>query len=294
MCSCSQVRKLEMGFIQLYDEEVLKLVQLNSALSWAVYHKIRRYAYIDKWNPDRSYWSFPSQKRIGADLGFWGENHTMTGNDRKKIRECAEKLESIGLIRVYRPLSVIEKARAKKIPASKKIELKEEWKRSSEVRDQLKKWGKTCGISVSVYELVFLREIDGVLPSTGGGYVEISEEGTSRDPKEEENKNKSFHNKNETAGGVPTDTLKNKNDSLEDNNRIEDREIEVSGTLLTTEEVIVLTKSKPADLKLIKKIEDLQYLEEIVSDQLQKIMIRAEIERRKTEEEDFRRFMEED
>jgi len=64
--------------------------------------------------------------------------------------------------------------------------------------------------------------------------------------------------------------------------------------LLTTEEVIVLTKSKPADLKLIKKIEDLQYLEEIVSDPLQKIMTRAEIARRKNEEEDFSRFKEED
>jgi len=286
-----------MGFIQLHDEEVLKLIQLNSPLSWAVYHKIRRYAYVDKWNLERSYWSFPSQKRIGADLGFWAEDHTMTGNNRKKIRECAERLESIGLIRVYRPLSVIEKDRSKDIPAAEKEELKEEWKRSSEVRDQLKKWGKTCGVSVSVYELVFLREIEGVLPSTGGGYVEVSNGGTSSDRKEEETKNKSFHNKNETAGGVCGSTLKKKNSSITDNrinnNSLEDRLILVSGVLLSTSEVVSLTKSKPGDLKLIQRIEDLQYLEEIVSDQVQKIMIEAEIERRELIEEDLRRLLEE-
>jgi hypothetical protein len=83
---------------------------------------------------------------------------------------------------------------------------------------------------------------------------------------------------------------RNKDYSLE---KKEDRLILVSGVLLSTSEVVSLTKSKPRDLKLIQRIEDLQYLEEIVSDQIQKIMIRAEIERRETEEEDLRRLLEE-
>jgi len=152
-------------FVKLYDGEVNRLVDVAGS-AWAVYHIIKRCAFVDSKNRERSYWAYPSQLYI-SQLLEWspaGEPE-LTSGERKKIKRATDALEAAGLILRYRPLAEIERDRAKCIRAKKIDEamvFDSEWHRSSEVRDILIDWGKmkNKNTRVVIYELVALREIE--------------------------------------------------------------------------------------------------------------------------------------
>lgn len=152
-------------FIKLYDAEVNRLVDVAGS-AWAVYHIIKRCAFVDTKNRERSYWAYPSQLYISQVLEWSpvGEPE-LTSGERKKLKRATDALEDAGLIQRYRPLAEIERDRDRCIRAKKINEamgFDSEWKRNSEVRDMLIDWGKmkNKNTRVIIYELVALREIE--------------------------------------------------------------------------------------------------------------------------------------
>lgn len=152
-------------FTKMYDAEVSKLMDCPKG-AWCVYHAIKRCAFIDQKHRERTYWAFPSQLWISRFLG-WVPDDTreLDGGQRKKVgTRAVEPLEAAGLIKVHRRLEDIEKQRAKFGKRTKRFkELTREWKRSSEVRDMLVRWGKLRKHSSHkpvIYELIALREVE--------------------------------------------------------------------------------------------------------------------------------------
>jgi hypothetical protein len=185
-------------FVKLYEEELSILLGTDSVDAIGVYYRLRKHAFVDKTDREKSYWSFPGQVTIGAALGWWDSNtnsQTIKRNQRRKIKRAVDRLIDAGLIVVYRPLQEIESERSATKSKKEKRELSREYQESSQIRDQLFEWGKACGSNVIVYELLKLRQIEGVAVE---GQVECSTEGPGevatqgqggcppRDPKEEE------------------------------------------------------------------------------------------------------------
>lgn len=153
------------NFQKLYDGEVNKLVDVAGS-AWAVYHIIKRCAFVDAQHRERSYWAYPSQLWISQILEWSpaGE-HELTSGERKKIKRASDALEDAGLIRRYRPLAEISRDRARAIKKKQTAAAKEfhsEWQASSDVRDMLIDWGKmkSRNTRVIIYELVALREVE--------------------------------------------------------------------------------------------------------------------------------------
>lgn len=185
-------------FIKLYEEELSILIGTESIDAIGVYYRLRKHAWVDKTHREKSYWSFPGQVVIGFQLGWWGSNinsQNIKRNQRRKVQRAVDRLIVAGLVVAYRPLAEIDSERKRTGSKKEKQELSQEYQESSQVRDQLFEWGKACGSNVIVYELVKLREIEGV--SMGGqgdrsteGQGEVATQGQGgcpwRDPKEEE------------------------------------------------------------------------------------------------------------
>jgi hypothetical protein len=164
-------------FIKLYEEELSILIGTESIDAIGVYYRLRKHAFVDKNDREKSYWSFPGQVKIGASLEWWGSDtnsQNIKRNQRRKIQRAVSRLIDAGLIVVYRPLREIESDRSKATSKREKLELSRERQLSSQVRDQLSDWGKPCGSNVIVYELVKLRQIEVVSVE---GQVECSTEG---------------------------------------------------------------------------------------------------------------------
>ena len=188
-------------FVKLYDGEVNRLVDVAGS-AWAVYHVIKRCAFVDTKNRERSYWAYPSQLYI-SQLLEWspvGEPE-LTSGERKKLKRATDALEAAGLITRYRPLAEITRDRARCMRAKKldeAMQFDSEWKRSSEIRDMLIDWEKmkNKNTRVIIYELVALREIEtkqmldknvaGAETDVSGSETELSGGETELSPQEEQ------------------------------------------------------------------------------------------------------------
>ena len=153
-------------FTKMYDLEVEKLMECAGS-AWAVYHIIKRCAFIDLKHREKRYWSFPSQMYISKALG-WSDLDAieLNGSQRKKVRRATDALVEVGLLKIYRSLQDIDKDKKKAIKNkdSKSTKaLHKEYKKSSWARDQLVEWGKLTkhrSARVLIYELIALRDIE--------------------------------------------------------------------------------------------------------------------------------------
>lgn len=154
---------IEMAFIKLYDEEVLMLMTRNSIKSLGVYQVIRRCAYVDKKNPERSYWSFPTGLYIWKQLKLVDQSRVeLTDAQNKAVGRCIDYLEEMKLIRVHRSLAHLDALKKDAKTRIEKRDIKVKYDLSVKVRDDLVEWGKlkkNTGKHL-VFELVALRGIE--------------------------------------------------------------------------------------------------------------------------------------
>jgi len=152
-----------MEFIKLYDQEVLRLLKKNSVLAWAVYHTIRRCAYVDKKHPERGYWSFPTGLWIWKHLQKVDNSRfELTNDEEKQVGRVIGYLEELDLIRVHKPLAILDEKKKKAKTQEEKRRWKAEYDLSVKVRDDLCNWGKMKKNTGRhrVFELTFLRAIE--------------------------------------------------------------------------------------------------------------------------------------
>ena len=170
-----------MGFIKLYDQEVLRLLKKNSVLAWGVYHTIRKCAYVDKKHPERGYWSFPTGLWIWKHLQKVDNSRfELTSDEEKQVGRVVGYLEKLELIRVHRPLAVLDEKKSKARTPEEKRKWKAEYDLSVKVRDDLCTWGKMKKNTGRhrVFELTFLRAIEmGNHLSSSGGIIETEMSG---------------------------------------------------------------------------------------------------------------------
>lgn len=115
-----------MGFIKLYDEEIIKLVESGvSARVWSVYMALRMFCYFPKagkvWKPQH-FMCFPSQKAVLEKLNKPPPPERAKGFGRNTsgfVSTSVTKLVKAGLVQVYSSKdNSIEARRARKLMKS--------------------------------------------------------------------------------------------------------------------------------------------------------------------------------